>query len=93
MRLCSATNEHKYEPGVKGRRMSHNQQIEDAPPWNASVRISASLEPEATRMLNELARRLYPDRRVSQARTLVIEQAVRAMHRRVIEADPGKQEG
>lgn len=37
-----------------------------------STRITISIEPEAVRMLEELAQRLYPSRRASTARARVV---------------------
>lgn len=65
--------------------MSDDRQMEDAPPaWGASVRISASIEPEAAAMLEALTQRLYPERRAGQARALVLEMGIRALYRQVI---------
>ncbi|HEX8036551.1 MAG TPA: hypothetical protein VF510_22025 [Ktedonobacterales bacterium] len=65
--------------------MSDDRRIEDAPPaWGASVRISASIEPEAAAVLETLARRLYPKQRAGQARALILEIGIRALYRQVL---------
>lgn len=68
-----------------GRAVSDDRQMEDAPAaLGPSVRISASIEPEAAAMLETLAKRLYPARRAGQARALVLEMGVRALYHQVM---------
>lgn len=65
---------------------NHDRQREDDAPaaFEPSVRVTVSLEAEAARQLEALAERLYPNKRASTARGLVLEQAVRALYRRML---------
>lgn len=69
--------------------MNDDGHLDDAPAVETTIRLTVSMESEAAGMLDALARRLYPRRRASQARGLVLEMAVRALYRRMTEADPG----
>lgn len=48
------------------------------------MRIAVSIESGAATVLDELVTQLYPSKRANQARALVIEMAVRALHRQVM---------
>lgn len=61
-----------------------DRQLEEVPAFGASVRLSASIEPEAAAMLEALCARLYPTKRASRARAEVLEIAIRMLYGRVL---------